>query len=60
MRPTDPVLPAAPVTNIDRLSIIIRSPSHSLSTFYVQLAWFGGFFGRLSFMSRHNVGGVPR
>src|SRR5580704_15163825 len=32
----------------------------SLSTFYVQLAQFGGFFGGLPVLSRDNVGGVPR
>src|ERR1700738_2500830 len=31
----------------------------SLSTFYVQLAQFGGFFRRLPVLSRDNVGGVP-
>src|SRR5580704_14214099 len=31
----------------------------SLSTFYVQLAQFGGFFGRLPVLARDNVGGVP-
>src|ERR1700738_4840309 len=31
----------------------------SLSTFYVQLAQFGGFFGRFPVLSRDNVGGVP-
>jgi hypothetical protein len=28
-------------------------------TLYVQPGQFGGFFGRLPVLSRHNVGGVP-
>ena len=41
-----------------RKLVLFRSQWLLLSTFYLQLAKFGGFFGRLPLLTRGNFGGV--